>query len=725
MHTHRATLITLSLLALTACGSDGSGGSTTDSPDAAATADAAQDTAAPDSALPEDTEAPDAEAPDTAPSDAAIADTDDSDAAPDAAEDSSEPVDAGPPIPELQLNLEGVGHPRLLVGPSDREAMQRRARGEQEGVSEAARARHVEAASRVERLCAQRAPTLDPDDYDAGPLRQAADVAKACAWQAWVNGDAEAAEKARAALEGMPTSVQGFSDPGLDIHLATALASAVQAWDLLEGSGLVDASAAGERVAAFVADTERFYLNPPLQHAVWTNNHNIKLYSAMGLAALAFDDHPRAMAWLRLAQLENQRVFHDWQSVEAGGYGEGLYYQNYAMVQFLPYTWAWHRLIGPGEHAWQVDCALRLLDEGCEPMSWEVVGDLWEDPIIRAGLWSNVLTRMPDGARPPLDDGVLSGFPSGMLSSVDPRYGWDWLTQRDGMDGTWGLAGSLEVELLATFDGAAAPPEGPASRVDPALGVATLATGHGPDATWAMLLAEPPGLPLSWHGHEHPDVGSIQLFARGAYLVIDTGYPGWSRRDETSSYADHSGVLIDGQGWPIGDASDPLSLSPPTGALEVAWEDGLPPQQAAVTMTSDLGQWRRHLRLDGDDLLLVTDALQSDAPRAWQWRLHLLDQNDRGAFTPTEYGGLLHTPTCTLVVVVQGIDASASLGVEQGRDTLAWADHQTHSVLTAERAEISSTGFRAALLILDDPNASPNVSVSADAVTVGDRVISW
>ena len=74
------------------------------------------------------------------------------------------------------------------------------------------------------------------------------------------------------------------------------------------------------------------------------------------------------------------------------------------------------------------------------------------------------------------------------------------------------------------------------------------------DATCCMFKCGPPQGHLAtaklrqmddWtmnSGHAHPDIGMIWLYARGAYLAVDTGYTAAKRTD------DHNTLLVDGLG---------------------------------------------------------------------------------------------------------------------------------------------------------------------------------
>jgi hypothetical protein len=660
------------LLALfMACGgSDKAGGSAATRPDTGASSGSEDSAAPPDTATPEDT---------------AIRDT--------AARDTAADDTGSPPIA-----IEG--YPRIVARPADRALILAQLDGT--GLDPHLTAFHQTLYANLASSCASTPPDIGTDPIDAGAAYASAIVARNCAMLAWLDGDAEAATQAALLLSSLGLHPLDLDDLGYDVHLSTALALSIEAWDLLNGSGLLsDPNAAAEPVLQFTRNMWGVFVDDyPFILWGWQNNHNLKMVAAFGMAGLVFEDAPEAMDWLGYAQTEHAWLLGQVLGSPAGGYAEGPYYQNYFAFQTLPYLRAYHRLVGEMDREWPVVCATRpTLD--CDEHTTQMVGDLWTDASIQAQLTWNRRIRMPDGNRPPIDDGVPVGFPSGMLSDMDPAFTWDWTTQASPM---YWWAGDISAEILAALSGPATAPTESPSFTSPETGVAILSTGHGSDATWAMLLGESEPTALGG-GHEHPDAGTFQLYARGTYMAIDAGYAGWTLREETNRYADHNGLLIDG-------AAPPTAES---GALAIDWTADLPDGEAAVRLDWAAADWTRHLTLS-EDRLVVRDAVATADPATVQWRLHLPTGDGRGTLETRSWGGIIRWSDAALVVAITA-DAPLMLGTETGRDALVYGTVRDHDVLTANAAAVDALDILTVLQVVD-ATAEPAVTTGASTITI-------
>lgn len=585
----------------------------------------------------------------------------------DTAADPADTADTGvEPAPLALLALEG--HPRLVARPEDREVVRARLAGTV-GSAEAVAAwqgLHAEAV----RSCDAGAPAPTADPLDPGATWNLAAVARACALLAWLDEDPARAARAAELLAQLPPDAHALADAADDVHLSTALALAVQAWDLLAG---VEPAADRAPVLALLRSTwARYVVEEPLWHAVWRNNHNVKFAAAFGLAALAFSDEPEATAWAGYAQTELDRLIDELAAAD-GGWGEGPYYQMYASFQLLPYLRAWHRLFpGQVERHW-TSCAHHLGD--CTPTP-VAVGDLWTDERYRRTFAWNLAVRRPDGLRPPVDDGLAVGFPSGLLAGEDPAYGGDWLQTRFA---TW--AGDLTADLLVGFDGSAAEPP-PACVVRPDSGHTTLQAG----ATWALLLAEPPGV-MQAGGHEHDDAGAISVYLAGREVVLDPGYAGWSDRDATDDYALHAGLLVDGEG-----PDDPsLTWDTPAGCA------------GRVTLGWDGRSWTRTVAV-AEGGVVVHDAVSVPG----ELRFPLRSGEGTGTLEPTTWGARVRWADATVIVAT-----TDPAGRTSGVYAPAYGTTAAHDTLT-----VATDGDTLTVLVAGPPDWDPAVTVTDDRVTV-------
>ncbi|MCB9763730.1 MAG: heparinase II/III family protein [Alphaproteobacteria bacterium] len=610
-------------------------------------------------------------------------------------------ADTAPPAHEGPLHPELTTWPRLVVLPDDREAILARIHGEAGLDDEVTRA-FEDLYNALHDRCAATAPVPEADPYDYGAAWSAAAIARNCAYMAWLDQNPDAAERASGVLLTIPTDASTLNDPTYDVHLSTTLGLVAQTYDLLQGSGLLDDLSEEQGVVAGLAASlhQRYVVDEPLWYQVWQNNHNLKAAAALGQAALVLNDRDESWVYGSYAMTESRRLIYE-MTTEAGGYGEGPHYHQYSAQEVIPFLRAWHRSLGDTGEWFDVDCATRPFDT-CTEGSREGVGDLWDDPRVQAWWAWGLDLRMPDGQRPPIDDSPLTSFPSAALAEVDPVYAWDWFNQESRY---LRRAGDMTAELLSAWDGRLAEPVAAPCRQSAVNGHAVLSTGHGPDDLWFILQAEPYG-PMTTIGHEHHDAGAIQLYARGSYLMAESGYAGWDDRGYTSDYAAHSGVLFDGEPPPDGED------------LAVSWAP-LEGCTAAVDLTWAGATWRRAARLD-EDVILLSDTIDAPGTATLQWRLHTVSGEGRGTLALRDWGALLHQDDAALALVVMG---DAALSLEEDADALSYGRVDTHQLLVAEVA-----GPEAALTVALVPlaaDAEPEVTVSGDTATVDGRTLRF
>ena len=613
--------------------------------------------------------------------------------------DSAAPPHEGPLHPELE------GYPRIVALPEDRDTILARVAGTAGDAETVARWQALYAD--IQSSCDSTPPVPEADPINPGQTWSAMAVARDCAFLAWLDADADAAAKAEATLETLPPDAGTLSDDTYEVHLSTALGLAVEAWDLLAGadSGL-DLDPSREAVLTYARSFwVRYTEEVPFYFQIWQNNHNLKFAAGFGMAGIVFNTEDEAWTWASYAQTELPWLYGNLQAAD-GGYGEGPYYQMYGAMQTLPYVRAWHRLLGDTGERFDVLCATRPADT-CVEGTREAVGDLWDSEVLHEGLLWNARLRMPDGTRPPVDDGVPVGFPSAVMSELDPVLGWDWLHQSDPFV-TW--AGTDAAELLAGWDGSAEAPDWPLCETLPDSGEALLRGGWETQDTWAMLLAEPYG-PMVDSGHEHADAGTVQVYARGQYLIIDAGYPSYEDRDLTSDYSHHSGVLVDGEGPPLGNADN----------LAVDWADSSGCQASVALSWSDVS-WTRSLTLDGD-VIVMRDQISKEDAESFQLRLQALSGEDRGTLELVSGGAVLRRDGVSLTIAVASPEG-ATLGSEPDTDALTYGSTETHDALTATVEGQDQTSFLT-VMVIGDEDASPSIAADADGLVVEGVRYDW
>ena len=143
------------------------------------------------------------------------------------------------------------------------------------------------------------------------------------------------------------------------------------------------------------------------------------------------------------------------------------------------------------------------------------------------------------------------------------------------------------------------------------------------------------------HGHAHPDIGAFAMYARGAYLAVDTGYLCEKKAEH------HNTLLVDGKGQ-VKDGSYWCYRGVPYERIDririlkvhLAKDYGYVCGDMSAAYPDELGKLsiKRHLVMT-KDWLLVVDELEADAARTWTWLVHTdgpveaLEGGGRGVYT--------------------------------------------------------------------------------------------
>jgi hypothetical protein len=170
----------------------------------------------------------------------------------------------------------------------------------------------------------------------------------------------------------------------------------------------------------------------------------------------------------------------------------------------------------------------------------------------------------------------------------------------------------------------------------------------------AALLPQVPEWRLS-SGHAHPDAGSFIVWAKGRYLVGDTGYSGLtSSRDHNTLTFGQAGQGVEGTHdvW----AGVPYAQLDRVRITEAALEGRgvriVAELAAAYPETLGLSRVTRTFAFDGDRTFRVTDSVQSAKPLPAEWRLH--------ADQPFRASGAIHTVAVGGVVLEADVKAAGA-----------------------------------------------------------------
>jgi hypothetical protein len=435
-----------------------------------------------------------------------------------------------------------------------------------------------------------------------------------------------------------------YSKPNVDLAAGHLLYAIGWAYDLLYHDltvaerGRIRASL--ERHAALVFE----FFTPRGERFAFTQNHDFIPNSGLAVAALALmgesKDAPR---WAALARAHLHRTLH---LLSPDGYFyEGFEYWIFSTPWLVHFLDAWEHVTGESFwernlfRNWKSYVAHSLLPDGQNVFDF---GDVWEGPITRARQGHdyarafpggrlesnyNVLYRVAARLQDPATQAVaerLAGFGHGNLEEY-----WTLLWR----DATLAPAPLAALPLHHHFADSGAVFH--RTSWDEAATALAFRAGPPQGHRLAALLSHLPDTELS-SGHVHPDANSFILYAKGRYLVGDTGYAG------VPSSTHHNTITVAGIGQGGGDKHDqwdgvPYDRLDRVRIVQVApLADGLrvmAEASAAYGESAGLEEFTRELRLELPHTLVVKDHVRLKAPRAVQWYLH----SDR-AFEPTPGG---------------------------------------------------------------------------------------
>jgi len=460
-----------------------------------------------------------------------------------------------------------------------------------------------------------------PDPYDASREYSLSNIAKAAAFVAWVDDDETMADKAAQVLEAMAPDFGGnpliFIDG--DIHIAEAVTGYCYAYDILAGTGLIEAQRLadmeellGGMIAAWYSGYIDLLASATLVHQ---NNHMTKVAAAFAAAGMTLNQRDDANKWFNYGMTVLYDIWFNVQLTEGGAVAEGPYYAEYAAVNHLPVFLSYNRLVGEGATLLKRNAC--LLGPNCSWSEYEIVNPLDHPKSLAHHRWF-VAARMPDGGSPPIDDAGRSGYFSGLVSGFyqDGLLAWEWLNN-DWAPLFTTHCSQLDVEAIGWYDDTVAttPPGddfGP-SFILPGEGNAFFRSGWGPDDSWLMFLAEAEQPRIEGRGHEHPDNLAVAFYARGEYLLLDPGYIKWEEHEAVRRSEHHNEPTVDGEAAP--NFSDLIG-----GGVDAFITDGA--TDAFVPFVTGQSAWNetditRTVFFPEEDYLIVVDDFVSDSSHTY------------------------------------------------------------------------------------------------------------
>jgi hypothetical protein len=490
----------------------------------------------------------------------------------------------------------------------------------------------------------------NPEDWDHSAHGTNARIAQAAAFIAWVDDDAEAADRAKAALDTLEAGIDLSDNWDLNIRLARPVMCGANAVDLLLGSGHAT-EAEADVWRTVIGDIgaqayERWVVDDAMRQIALgfsQNNHPLRTAAAIGYAAMAAPDHEGAQERLDWAVSEYDYLLGPTgQYIQADGVvSEGPHYYGFGIGAVLPLLIGVENATNLGQagvdETYVRNCINRQdVDpwegHGCVDGEEFVFSNPLQDPVfISTSDWS-LSQRLPTGHRPPRADSYLVSVNGIALLTHwgAPSYlAWDFV---DNADAPFEMGKGMDLVpyhlLYADLPETREPPTW-TSRFFVDGGEANFRSGWDEDARWLMLAAE--------HGaarktlHDHVDGTSFQVAAYGDYLLVDTGYykPVELDNAKTAHAPSHNVLLIDGQGAPD------KGLLNNFGDTD-AWLEGIVEEDAIewadARMEFEQAELVRGVGMARGRYFVVADRLSTQVaePREHRWRLHLNAGFDAG-----------------------------------------------------------------------------------------------
>ncbi len=485
--------------------------------------------------------------------------------------------------------------------------------------------------------------------------------AKPLAFAYVMTGNLSYAEKAKEALE----AIDPNGDWGAEEHSwAKPLALYSEAYDMLKGTGYLDDSPDSDlrirqALTAKAVEIDRLNVSPPF--GLPPNNWQIRIFSALGLCALALADNPLAQGWLDKAEQRMSAILENTQIVSSteGGFAEGPYYHNYSAEIYFPYMLAYQRVMGI---------------------------DLLTD-IEALHRWSLAI-RLPDGKRPNFDDSSLSFFPFSAFFGLDyPNagiYHWDWESS--------GRPSSDYVDMICNYDDSINPelPTWKPTVFLPEAGNALFRSDWSPEAVYMLLLGEHGKARANGIGHEHPDATSFIIYAYGQMLALDSGYIKWEQHSLVNKAKNHNLILVDGEGPPVVEIFG-VTLGAGVDAYLKDYYDTESLDFCADSTVYWGVEFIRNVWFVDDKYFIIADRVHSNSgSHTYTWLLHGNGGGSSGGqFSLTPTGGIWSKGNAELLAYLaapQGVEISEATDIH----SFSYGDTLSHSLIRARKTAVNT-----------------------------------
>jgi len=427
------------------------------------------------------------------------------------------------------------------------------------------------------------------------------------------------------------------------------------------------------------------------------NNHSIMTASALGLAAILFNDYEnpdpdyQPQNWIDagLWNLDNTLFRENGiyprcsEPDTIAGYAEGPGYFEYGFENAFPFIRAFWNFLPDGYYSMTFNAVTRD------------IRNPWYDPNYdNLYEWMNLI-RMPDGSSPAIHDSPI-GFGTSITSlSGKSRFNIPNLSYPP-TDAMW------RTQYIASNV-----PEGSFSdtlfRALPEAGSVIFRSSHDRDAVFMHFIGKH-DIPLSGaKAHHQGDASSFSIMANGELLADDPGYSGYLESFAINQASNHSLVLINGSG-PLPPIGEFVSVGTNTCWIENFFNTPLLDYGEVRTAYFDADIIRKNLFVR-DRYFILSDFLSSPDLNTYTFQVQgngLIGGTPgtpEGVFTPdfTNHQGIYSRDSTQLLVHTTVTDGADSYTYTMDSLATGTSQYRHYSKMLVRKDSVENTQFLSVL----------------------------
>jgi len=535
-------------------------------------------------------------------------------------------------------------------------------------------------------------------------------------------------------LENINTVVEvnsGFTFYNPWQHRSKELITYLIAYDLLLGAG-VQASQLTISKDKLITFTANLYTRAMATYlfvlkffTYQFNNHSIMTASALGLAAIVFNDYTNTNTnyqpqnWINagLYNLDNTLWVENgtYPRVSEGdtlaGYAESPAYFKYAFENAFPFIRAMGNFLPDGNYSATFNSTTRNI-----PNPW------FDTRYNRLYDWMNKI-RMPDGTCPAIHDSQIGFGTTIMALSGNPSFNLPnpTFTPNDLFIRTQYIASGVPVGTISdsTF------------QALPMAGSLIFRSSWDTDAIYMHFIGKH-GIALTGaKAHHQGDASSFSLSAYGQLMAIDPGYASSTQSSLTNKAVDHSLILVNGAG-PLPPTGESVSTSTNTAYIENYFDiHDLDYGEVRVDY-SGANIIRKNLFVR-NTYFLLSDFVTSSSTNNYTFQLHgnglfgASPASANGAFVPdfSHAKGTYDRSSVKMLAQVLALNNASGYSYTLDSMALSSVSFRSYSRMLASKNQVANTVFLSTLFpyTTEVPGVQPifqGATVTASKISSGD-----